>query len=127
MTAAVEARVLARAGWRGGLKKGDSANVKKYDLLLQCCGKGKALAEGKEIHEDIVRSGVKLDLRLGNRLIIMYNQCDDMADARRVFNKMSERNVISWTALIAGYARCGNSHNAVKLFGRMEQEGLKPD
>ncbi|KAH6777519.1 Pentatricopeptide repeat superfamily protein [Perilla frutescens var. hirtella] len=46
----------------------------------------------------------------------------DVGVARKVFDEMSERNVVSWTAMISGYARGGLVGSAILLFEEMPEE-----
>eukprot|EP01018_Ginkgo_biloba_P009795 Gb_07755 [translate_table: standard] len=86
-----------------------------------------ALAYGKEIHEYIIRSGYQSDVFVGSALVDMYAKCASLQDARHVFDKMPERNVVSWNAMIAGYAQNGFCDEAVKLFQQMQLRGMKPN
>ncbi|KAI3989839.1 hypothetical protein MKX01_040809 [Papaver californicum] len=56
----------------------------------------------------------------------MYFKCCNPYDARQVFDKASERNVITWSSLIAGYGQHGRVKDVFELFRRMIDEGLKP-
>ncbi|PIA42480.1 hypothetical protein AQUCO_02000138v1 [Aquilegia coerulea] len=47
--------------------------------------------------------------------------------ARNVFDRMTERSPVSWSALIGGYARLGQSTNAVGLFREMQISGVRAD
>lgn len=47
---------------------------------------------------------------------------DDVLLARKVFDEMSERNVVSWTAMISGYTRAEKMGNAILLFEEMPEE-----
>lgn len=47
--------------------------------------------------------------------------------ARTVFNKMPQRNVISWSTMILSYAINGESEKALALFSKMQNEGLQPN
>lgn len=46
----------------------------------------------------------------------MYVRCGDLDDARRVFDKSPLRDVVSFTALVAGYASRGYLNDARRLF-----------
>ncbi|KAH9301089.1 hypothetical protein KI387_012672, partial [Taxus chinensis] len=67
------------------------------------------------------------DRLLGNMLINMYAKCGDLADAREVFDKMSEQDVCSWTIIIAAYARQGFAEEALVLFHQMQRTGFQPN
>lgn len=95
--------------------------------ILDACGSQQALAEGKQMHGCIRRSGYETDSTVANALISMYGRCGSLYDARRFFNNMLQRNVVSWNAMIAAYARNGHGKEALELFDLMLQDGLTPD
>eukprot|EP01018_Ginkgo_biloba_P008766 Gb_30991 [translate_table: standard] len=86
-----------------------------------------ALQRGREVHEDIIRTGFQSNVFVGSALIDMYAKCGSIEDARRVFDKMPERNVVSWTAMIVGYAMHGCGREALQLFQQMQRSGMKPN
>eukprot|EP01018_Ginkgo_biloba_P002730 Gb_33133 [translate_table: standard] len=103
-----------------------------YVSLLQVCIKKKALLEGKLIHTHMNEKGLmpegKLVHRfLWNTLVNMYAKCGSIVDARSVFDQMTERNVFSWTVMIAAYSRHGPAEEALILFYQMQRTGVQPD
>jgi pentatricopeptide repeat protein len=46
----------------------------------------------------------------------MYAKCGNLPDARRLFDEMPDRNVVSWSALIGGYADAGMHHASLLTF-----------
>nr|GEX80010.1 pentatricopeptide repeat-containing protein DOT4, chloroplastic [Tanacetum cinerariifolium] len=66
-------------------------------------------------------------MKFGNTLCDIYSKCGDMDAAMQVFENMDERSVVSWTSMIAGYARKGQSDEAIGLFLDMKNERVKPD
>eukprot|EP01018_Ginkgo_biloba_P004748 Gb_35530 [translate_table: standard] len=85
-----------------------------------------ALQYGKWIHSYIIRSGFEADVSVVNSLIDMYAKCGSVEIARRLFDRMSERDVISWNAMIAGYGLHGLGDDALALFSQMQWTGIKP-
>ena len=55
----------------------------------------------------------------------MYAKCGSIGTACQVFDKMSERGVVSWNAMIAGYVQNGYASEALTLFYEMQSEGIK--
>eukprot|EP01018_Ginkgo_biloba_P016521 Gb_02086 [translate_table: standard] len=102
-------------------------NLVTIASILPVCARLAILQQGKEIHDYMIRSGLESYVILGNALIDMYSKCGSVELARRVFDNMSERDVVSWTAMIAGYGMQGNGEDAVKLFNQMQRSGMKPD
>lgn len=94
-----------------------------YVCLLQACASIRGLYQGKQIHEQIQASGMGADIVLGNCLVTMYAKCGSLEDASRVFGNLPSKNVVTWTAMIAGYAEQGLGWKALTLYGNMQQEG----
>ena len=95
-------------------RAGIEPNSVTISSVLPACAHLAALPEGKEIHGYIIRRGFQLDLYVGNTLIDMYAKCGLMAYAHSVFNKMFNRDVVSWTTMIVGYAQNGDNEEAKK-------------
>eukprot|EP01018_Ginkgo_biloba_P016323 Gb_33311 [translate_table: standard] len=106
---------------------GVKPNSVTFASILPACANLVALEHGKEIHENAVRSGFESDIVVGNALVDTYCKCGSIKDARQVFDKMPKQNVISWTAMIIGYAMHGCGKEALKLFEQMQQSGTKPN
>eukprot|EP01018_Ginkgo_biloba_P013166 Gb_21057 [translate_table: standard] len=98
-----------------------------FASVLPACADLAALEQGMEIHDDIIQNGFASNVFVENALIDMYAKCGNIEKARYVFDKMHERNVISWTAMIAGYAMHGCGKEALKLFEEMQNSGVNPN
>ncbi|KAH8934858.1 hypothetical protein BDL97_17G001400 [Sphagnum fallax] len=107
--------------------EGVQPNPVTFVAVLNACAVLEVLEEGRRTHGLIVQSGCESHLVVGNSLIDMYAKCGSMEDAWRIFNKMHLRDVISWTAVIQGYARSGKGQKALELFRQMQQEGVQPN
>lgn len=94
---------------------------------LKACGTLGAIDRGQELHSQIVKQEMESDPFLGNTLVYMYARCGLLADSREVFDKLQDRDVVSWTALISGYADCGLGREALDSFERMQVEGISPN
>ncbi|KAM1515084.1 hypothetical protein EV1_014101 [Malus domestica] len=81
---------------------------------------------GKAMHVHVVRNGKheKLGVPVTSALIDMYVKCGNLTYARRLFDGLGQKNIVSWTAMIAGYIHCRDLHEVAKLFNRMLAEGL---
>eukprot|EP01018_Ginkgo_biloba_P026033 Gb_07043 [translate_table: standard] len=97
-----------------------------FPSVVKACAEISALQQGKEIHNHIIRNGFELDVFVGSALVDMYSKCGSIEDARHVFDKMSVRNAVSWTAMAVGYVQNGHPNEALRLFRQMQLEGLKP-
>ncbi|CAL0319104.1 unnamed protein product [Lupinus luteus] len=63
---------------------------------------------GKRAHALIFTSGHHVDLFLTNNLITMYGKCGSLSSARRVFDVMPQRDLVTWNAILAAYASAGD-------------------
>ena len=64
---------------------------------------------------------------LGTTLVDMYAKCGALTEAQQVLKELSVRDIVSWSALIAGYAQEGQGHEALNCFEGMQSEGFSPD
>eukprot|EP01018_Ginkgo_biloba_P003261 Gb_27381 [translate_table: standard] len=105
---------------------GVKRNLKTFSSLLPICGNLAALEKGIKIHEDIIRSGIQSDVIVESALIDMYAKCGSIDKARAIFDKMHQRDVVSWNTMIAAYTRHGHSLEALSLFHQMQRTGIQP-
>ena len=108
--------------------EGLSPDAITFISVLKACGGTGALVKGKQIHDEIVSRGLlEKDIVLGTTLVDMYAKCGMITKAHKVLKELPIRNVVSWNALIAGYAEQGQCHEALNCLQWMQTEGLSPD
>eukprot|EP01018_Ginkgo_biloba_P031203 Gb_23798 [translate_table: standard] len=95
--------------------------------VLQACSHLRSLQQGKQIHDYISQNRLDSDVFLGNAIVDMYSKCGSIENARQMFDKMSKRNVVSWSTMIAGYVQNGHPNEALTLFNQMQQTEMKPN
>jgi pentatricopeptide repeat protein len=100
-----------------------------YISLLQACIHNKRVPQGKIVHAHIIHSQFQFhdNILLGNRLVTLYSKCGHLDDARKVFDEMPERDVVSWTAMISAYLKQGLTDEALRLFYQMRLAGAQPN
>lgn len=82
---------------------------------------------GKSVHCFWVRCGFDSNVFVETALIEMYSKFGRMDVARRLFDRMSERNTVSWNTIVSGYSDNGFSEEAIHLFNLMRGKGLLVD
>lgn len=82
---------------------------------------------GEQMHSLIVKMGYEENVYAGSALLDMYAKCKRVEDAFLVFQRMPQRNSVSWNALIAAFVQEGNRDTAFWLFHCMEEEGVRLD
>ncbi|XP_047092844.1 pentatricopeptide repeat-containing protein At1g18485-like [Lolium rigidum] len=94
---------------------------------LMACSELPAVRLGKEMHCFALKANYCEDSFLSSSLIDMYSKCGFVDDARAFFDRLEAKDVVSWTAMITGYAINGAGKEAVELYDRMRREGVEPD
>ncbi|KAM1741689.1 hypothetical protein ACFX12_011775 [Malus domestica] len=98
--------------------------------VISACTKLESLSLGQQLHSWVIRSGLALGHCVGCCLVDMYAKCaadGSMNDARKVFGRMPNHNVMSWTAIINGYVQSGKGdEEAIKLFVEMMSGHVPP-
>lgn len=79
------------------------------------------------VDDYINRMEFSLDVILGTALIDMHAKCGSIELAREIFDRMKERNVISWSTMIAAHGYHGEGQKALDLFNMMLGSGILPN
>ncbi|GMH07218.1 hypothetical protein Nepgr_009058 [Nepenthes gracilis] len=103
-----------------------------YDLysfgtVLRACAGLAAVRQGKEVHGQYLRKGGWRHVIVESALVDLYAKSGRIDYAQRVFVHMSVKNLITWNSMICGFAQNGRGDEAVDVFNRMVEEGVKPD
>ncbi|XP_058108628.1 pentatricopeptide repeat-containing protein At2g33760-like [Magnolia sinica] len=95
--------------------------------VAYACAKLGAMHSAQLVHDYVLRRKFSLDVILGTAMIDMYAKCGSINVAREIFDSMKEKNVISWSAMIAAYGDHGYGRKALDLFPMMLQSGISPN
>ncbi|GAB4849231.1 hypothetical protein Ancab_004042 [Ancistrocladus abbreviatus] len=104
------------------LLAGDIPNNTTFATMLCACATIASLEKGKQLHGKIIKLGVQDDVFTGTALVDMYAKSGDVESSKLVFNRMPEKNEISWTAMIQGLAENGFAEESILLFEEMERK-----
>ncbi|KAL7600093.1 pentatricopeptide repeat-containing protein At1g18485 [Lactuca sativa] len=86
----------------------------------------KLLNYGKQTHGFVVRKGLETDSHIGNSLISFYIQCEKPMSARFVFDRLVNKNLVSWNSIITGYSQNKQPNEALNIFRKMVFSGTQP-
>lgn len=100
--------------------------VSLVNVLPSCASLG-AIFQGKEVHCFAVRSGLFEDMFVGNALVDLYAKCGMMEEAKKVFERMEIKDVISWNTMVTGYSQTGGFNEALGLLQMMRAEKIQLD
>ncbi|XP_073525828.1 uncharacterized protein [Phyllobates terribilis] len=95
-----------------------------FPSATKACAIMSRLDLGRSIHTFALKTGYDLDVFVGSSMVDMYSKCAEIRDARKLFDEMPDRNVVSWTGMIYGYAQLGESEEALGLFKQALHERL---
>ncbi|KAF0897967.1 hypothetical protein E2562_001660 [Oryza meyeriana var. granulata] len=125
----------AAARFRGGsglgpqlhsllLREGLAADPHASASLIQAYCSCGSVDSARRVFDETASSG---DVVSWNVMIDGYVKSGDLARARGLFDVMPERNVVSWTRVIGAFAQMKQPEEAIKVFRRMQVEGIEPD
>ncbi|PHU06288.1 putative pentatricopeptide repeat-containing protein [Capsicum chinense] len=113
--------------FRRSLEMGSRPDSFSIVRVLLACSRVGDVSTGEWIHGYAVEMGMGRNVFVNTGLIDMYGKCGKMVKAREVFDGMVEKDVVSWSAMIQGYAANGLPKEALEVFYRMQREGVRPD
>ncbi|XP_023729781.1 pentatricopeptide repeat-containing protein At1g08070, chloroplastic [Lactuca sativa] len=94
-------------------------------LVLKACGRLQAIEKGKKLHNSILSTNLASDIRVQTALVNFYSKCGMLQNALNVFDEMTQRDVVSWNAMISGCVCCYEYQKALRLFSQMQKVNLK--
>ncbi|KAK9097429.1 hypothetical protein Sjap_022926 [Stephania japonica] len=90
-----------------------------------------ALRLGKGVHGFILRNTIRCvkedTAALETSILNMHAKCGNIVYARRCFDRMADKDVVSCSSMIEGYGTHGLGYEALKLFSQMQREGVRPN
>ncbi|CAA6659785.1 unnamed protein product [Spirodela intermedia] len=98
-----------------------------FVVLLSAAAETSNLGLGKWVHGRLIETAVAMNVQLGTALVDMYAKSGAIRSARRVFERMSERNVWTWSTMILGLAQHGLASEALELFDTMKRTPVEPN
>ncbi|KAK7246943.1 hypothetical protein RIF29_41816 [Crotalaria pallida] len=98
-----------------------------YPSILKTCTSLSALGLGEQIHTHVLKSGFQFNMYVSSVLIDMYAKLGKLETALKILRTLKEKDVVSWTAMIAGYAQHDMFAEALNLFEEMQDQGIQSD
>ncbi|XP_050370026.1 pentatricopeptide repeat-containing protein At4g21065 [Argentina anserina] len=98
-----------------------------YPFLLKAVAKLANVREGEKVHCIAMRNGLESLVFVKNALLHLYAVCGQVESAHKVFESMSERDLVAWNSVINGFSLNGRPNEALTIFREMSLEGVAPD
>ncbi|KAH6802704.1 Pentatricopeptide repeat superfamily protein [Perilla frutescens var. frutescens] len=95
--------------------------------ILGVCGDLGFQTLGEQFHCHAIKYGSSSDIGVGNATVSMYSKCGSMEQAIKVFDSMSEHDIVSWNCLLAGHILNRQGEKALDAWKKMMRGGVEPD
>ncbi|KAK7322553.1 hypothetical protein VNO77_25938 [Canavalia gladiata] len=109
------------------LDEGVEPTIVGINGALHACANLGDLEGGRFVHKLLDRKKLGCDVSVMNSLISMYSKCRQIEEAYNIFQRMPQKNLVSWNRLVSGYAQNGFARKAVQLVLQMQEAGQKPN
>ncbi|CAA0807116.1 Pentatricopeptide repeat-containing protein -mitochondrial [Striga hermonthica] len=96
-------------------------------VVLHACSNLAALSRGQAVQGHVIKSGFLAYCYVGNSLVNMYAKCGDILDARRAFEDIPLKDLISWNTMLFAFGLHGQSVRALRVLKEISASGLRPD
>ncbi|GFP88788.1 pentatricopeptide repeat-containing protein at2g13600 [Phtheirospermum japonicum] len=93
-----------------------------FPVAFKICNGYGGVDLGKQLHGISTKIGVLSHNYVANALIDMYGKCRSLSDAEKVFDKMLERDCVSWNSMVTACAANGRVFEALDFLEKMSRE-----
>ncbi|CAH8360960.1 unnamed protein product [Eruca vesicaria subsp. sativa] len=90
-----------------------------FPFVIKACLASSSLRFGTQVHGLAIKTGFFNDVFLQNTLMDLYFKCREIDYARKVFDEMPGRSIVSWTTMLYGLVSNGRLDEAEIVFRRM--------
>ncbi|MCO5580520.1 hypothetical protein L7F22_034388 [Adiantum nelumboides] len=108
-------------------QEGVAPNIVILLHVMKACGSLGTSTEGKVLHHQVLDTTFVSDILLGSATVDMYARCGDLNDAQKVFDMLAQKSVVTWGALVSGYARQGSCKMLEACLKDAQQHGFQLD
>ncbi|KAL5980729.1 hypothetical protein ACLOJK_028638 [Asimina triloba] len=98
-----------------------------FPCMIRACISELALRHGQEIHAHLIKLGCQPGANTITCLILLYEKCDKLGIARRLFNELLVKDVSLWGRMISGHVRKRLHREALELYGEMVTADVEPN
>ncbi|PIN10100.1 hypothetical protein CDL12_17317 [Handroanthus impetiginosus] len=98
-----------------------------YPFAIKACAALCDVRVGNMMHSVVLRTGFGVNMVVQTALLDFYSKVGEMGSACKLFDEISEPDLVSWNALISGYAVNGLDFEVLKVFKDIHVKGLKPN
>jgi pentatricopeptide repeat protein len=102
-------------------------NIVPLVCAAKACSNMEAVIDGKLVHCIVTEKKAESNLYAGSALIGMYVKCGSISEACNVFERLPEKNEVTWSSMISAFAEVNDFGLASAYFEGMQKAGIKPN
>ncbi|CBI40755.3 unnamed protein product, partial [Vitis vinifera] len=128
------ATYMQRGYWEEGLKvyiqmlrEGVKTDWITFSTSISACADLAVLILGNQILAQAEKLGFSSNVSVANSVVTMYSRCGQIEEAQKMFSSIVMKNLVSWNAMMAGYAQNGQGRKVIEIFEKMLNIGNVPD
>lgn len=98
-----------------------------FATSIRACADLATIKLGTQVVSHVTKFGLSSDVSVANSIVTMYSRCGQIKEARKVFDSIHVKNLISWNAMMAAFAQNGLGNKAIETYEAMLRTECKPD
>ncbi|KAM7251990.1 hypothetical protein ACFE04_023873 [Oxalis oulophora] len=108
--------------------KNVKSDVYTYCSVFNAISALKCLKLGRAVHGSVLKSGEDIGIvNICNAISDAYAKCGALEEARKIFQRTEERDVVTWTTLVTAYSQSSEPDKALTIFTEMREEDVRPN
>ncbi|KAL4595604.1 hypothetical protein ACB092_12G104000 [Castanea dentata] len=80
-----------------------------------------------QLHAQVIKTNYEKSSSVGTALLDAYVKMGCIDEAAKVFELIDEKDIVAWSAMVAGYAQREDTEGAIKIYLWLAKEGVKPN
>ncbi|KAL8161090.1 hypothetical protein V2J09_012579 [Rumex salicifolius] len=102
-------------------------DVLTFVAALTAVSQLQQLSVGQQFHAQVIKSPLAVSITVLNAVIVMYSRCNLISESFQVFDKMTERDIVSWNTMVTALVQNGFDEEGLMLMLEMQKQGFKVD
>ncbi|KAI4345440.1 hypothetical protein L6164_012565 [Bauhinia variegata] len=94
---------------------------------INACARLGSLGSGKITHGVVIHLGYDVNVVISSALVEMYCKCGSVVYSNKVFKRITNPSVITFSSMIFGAANCGHGILSLEHFQEMIDKRIKPN
>ncbi|KAF6168901.1 hypothetical protein GIB67_038398 [Kingdonia uniflora] len=82
---------------------------------------------GQQVHSYLLKNSMIVPVIISNALIAMYSKCNLVDTSFKIFEKMEERDIVSWNTMVSAFVQNECDDEGLMLVYEMQNQGFRID